>query len=94
MMTTWRFPFFGGMAKEGIKKIPSVLQQIAIKSQGDIRAALNDLHSYSQGEDFIIDTNERRDVEESIFNILRKLFKERQDFLEIFGRCEFKRSLS
>lgn len=70
--------------KEGIKKDLSFLNQIAIKSQGDIRAALNDLQSYASGENILIDPEEKRDIEESIFNILRKIFKERKDFLEIF----------
>jgi len=69
--------------KESIQKTPQILKQIAIKSQGDLRAALNDLESYSRGE-FSIDTEEKRDYEESIFNILRKLFKERKDFLDLF----------
>jgi len=59
--------------KEKIGENIHFLNQIAIKSQGDIRAALNDLQSYSAGKDiFTIDMEEKRDVEESIFNILRK----------------------
>lgn len=69
---------------EGLKIGLSSLNQIAIKSQGDVRAALNDLQSYSEGEDILIDPSEKRDIEENIFNILRKLFKERQNFLDIF----------
>jgi replication factor C large subunit len=69
--------------REGIKKEPSTLKQIAIKAQGDLRAALNDLQSYAEG-DSIVDSNERRDVEETIFNIMRKIFKERGDFLNLF----------
>jgi len=70
--------------KEGLKKEPSYLKQIAIKSQGDLRAALNDLESYSRGQDIFVDIGEKRDIEESIFNIMRKIFKERGDFLNIF----------
>jgi len=69
--------------KEGIDRNPQFLKKIAIKSQGDVRAALNDLQAYSQGED-ILDMTEKRDVEDSIFNILKKIFKEREPFLEIF----------
>jgi replication factor C large subunit len=69
--------------KENIRKEPIFLKQIAIKAQGDVRAALNDLQAYSEG-DSIIDIKERRDVEDSIFNILKRLFKEREPFLEIF----------
>jgi replication factor C large subunit len=70
--------------KEGIDKSPQFIKQIAIKSQGDLRAAINDLESYSQTTDLLVDVEEKRNVEESIFNILRRLFKERQDFLELF----------
>lgn len=69
---------------EKIKRNPNMLKQITLKSQGDVRAALNDLQSYSHGEDFLVDMTERRDVEESIFVILKKLFKERKDFLDLF----------
>lgn len=70
--------------KEGIKKDLAFLNKIAIKSQGDIRAALNDLQSYASGDINEVDTFERRDVEDNIFNILKKIFKERQPFLDIF----------
>jgi len=70
--------------KEGIKKDITFLNKIAIKSQGDIRAALNDLQSYSSGDVLEVDTLEKRDVEDNIFNILKKIFKERQPFLDIF----------
>lgn len=69
---------------EGIKKEPQILKQIAIKTCGDLRAAINDLQSYSSSEDIQIDLSERRDVEENIFNILRRIFKERKDFLDLF----------
>lgn len=70
--------------KEGITKTPSELYQIALKSQGDVRAALNDLQSYSKAHDVLVDPNEKRDTEETIFMILRKLFKEREPFLNLF----------
>jgi len=69
---------------EGLNESPYFLNQIAIKSQGDIRAAINDLQSYSSPEELIIDLTEKRDSQENIFNILRKLFKERSDFLKLF----------
>lgn len=68
--------------KEDIKVNPYFLNQIAIKSQGDIRAALNDLQSHSFHQ--FVDTDERRDVEENIFNILRRVLKERQNFLDLY----------
>ncbi|HLC72702.1 MAG TPA: replication factor C large subunit [Candidatus Nanoarchaeia archaeon] len=70
--------------KEGITRDSSFFSKIAIKSQGDLRAALNDLQSYAQNNSLAVDTTERRDVEDTIFNILRRLFKERQDFLNLF----------
>src|SRR3989344_969696 len=68
---------------EKFNKSPLILKQIAIKSQGDLRAAINDLESYSLSE-IPIDLSEKRDVEDNIFNILRRLFKERGDFLGLF----------
>jgi len=70
--------------KEAMNKNISFLSQIALKSQGDLRAAINDLQSYSHESDLFVDTTEKRDVEDSIFNILRKLFKEREPFLDLF----------
>jgi replication factor C large subunit len=70
--------------REGIKGDYPFFNQIAVKSQGDVRAAINDLQSYSSSEGFFVDIDEKRDVEDSIFNILKKIFKERQDFLSLF----------
>lgn len=70
--------------KENLKKEPQFLKQIAIKAQGDLRAAINDLQSYSNSNELLVDTTEKRDVEASIFNILRTVFKERGDFLNIY----------
>lgn len=70
--------------KEKLRKDLTMLRQITLKSQGDVRAALNDLQSYSYGQDLFVDHHEKRDVEESIFIILKKLFKERNDFLDLF----------
>ncbi|MBU0760084.1 MAG: replication factor C large subunit [Nanoarchaeota archaeon] len=74
--------------KENLDKSPYFLKQIAIKSQGDTRAAINDLESYSETDEFTIDLTEKRDVQASIFNILRRLFKERQDFIRLFDNSE------
>ncbi len=70
--------------KEGIKREGLFFNQLAIKSQGDLRAALNDLQSYAMNNTLSVDITEKRDVEDTIFNILRRLFKERQDFLNLF----------
>lgn len=73
---------------EGLDKPPMFLKQIAIKTRGDLRAAINDLESYSSTDDMTIDMADRRDVQESIFNILRRLFKERKDFLDLFDNTD------
>jgi len=70
--------------KEKLNKSPLFLKKIAIKSQGDMRAAINDLESYSEIDDLDVDIEEKREIQESIFNILRRLFKERGDFLDLF----------
>ena len=70
--------------KEGLKRENNFFSQIAIKSQGDLRAALNDLQSYALNSTLTVDITEKRDVEDTIFNILRRIFKERQDFLTLF----------
>ncbi len=69
--------------KEKISHDNLFLNQIAIKSQGDLRAAINDLQAYSSGKNIFIETTEKRDIEENIFNILKKLFKERSNFLNL-----------
>jgi replication factor C large subunit len=69
---------------EGLNPGENIIQKIAVKSQGDVRAALNDLQAYSSGENILIDSSERRDKEDTIFNILRRLFKERANFLDLF----------
>lgn len=74
--------------KEGLTKSITFLSQIAIKSQGDVRAAINDLQSYAHEHTLLVDSTEKRDVEESIFNILKKLFKERNLFLDLFDNTK------
>jgi replication factor C large subunit len=74
--------------KEELNKSPRFLKQIAIKSQGDLRAAINDLESYGHLDGEEIDITEKRDYSQSIFNVLRRLFKERQDFLDLFDNTD------
>lgn len=78
------------LQKENVNENEHFLKQIAIKSQGDLRAALNDLQAYSIDgiEPHEKITDERRDREESIFNILKILFQERKDFLDLFDNTE------
>ena len=63
-------------------------KQLAVKSQGDLRAALNDFQSYAMGNDLTAPDGEKRNKEETIFNILRLLFQERQDFLKLFDNTD------
>lgn len=57
--------------KEDIKINPETIKSIAVQSRGDIRAALNDLQSIKDiNPDISV-----RDKEESIFNILKIIFK-------------------
>ncbi len=74
--------------KEGIKENIHFLKQIAIKSQGDLRAAINDFQIHSVDAGGSTDYLEERNVEESIFNILKLLFQERQDFLNLFDKTK------
>ncbi|MEK6792304.1 MAG: replication factor C large subunit [Nanoarchaeota archaeon] len=74
--------------KEGYKENIHYLKQIAIKSQGDIRAALNDLQTYILTDQTNIDFLEERSKKDSIFNILKKLFQEREDNLNLFDNTK------
>lgn len=72
------------LEKEGIQENSHFLRQIAIKSQGDLRAALNDLHTYVLSDHSNINFLEDRHKDDTIFNILKKLFQERSDNLNLF----------
>ena len=74
--------------QEGFNKSPQFLKQIAIKSQGDIRAAINDLESYGRLSGEEIDLNDKRAISQSIFNVLRRVFKERQPFLDLYDTTD------
>ena len=69
---------------ESIKENVHFLRQIAIKSQGDLRAAINDLQTYVLGDQTNIDFLDERNKKDNIFNILKRLFQERSDNLELF----------
>ena len=59
--------------KENLKTGKEILKSIAIKSRGDIRAALNDLQTV-----FEVNRPEEiseRDKQDDIFNVLRQIFK-------------------
>jgi len=73
--------------QEKITVNPSLWKQLAIKSQGDLRAALNDFQSYALDPTAVPD-EEKRNKEETIFNILRLIFHERNDFLSLFDNTD------
>ena len=75
--------------QENITENIHFLRQIALKSQGDVRAALNDFHIYCiEKENPNISTFGKRNRDQTIFNILKLLFQERQDFLELFDTTD------
>lgn len=62
--------------KESIIKESDFLKSIAIRSRGDIRAAINDLQTIASEPAGIIQEDiDERNKEESIFNVLRAVFK-------------------
>jgi replication factor C large subunit len=74
--------------KESVEINVYLLRQIAIKSKGDIRAALNDLQTYLADKTSSLDYVGERQREENIFQILKLLFQERQDFLGLFDNTK------
>lgn len=72
------------LKKEGIIENVHYLKQIAIKSQGDLRAAVNDLQTYVLSDQTNVDFLEERSKQDTIFNILKKLFQQRNDNLNLF----------
>ena len=70
------------IARKEKKNIPdNVLKAIAAKSRGDVRAALNDLQTVLNLESTEISVQEihEREKEEDIFNVMKKVFKNRYD---------------
>lgn len=68
--------------QEGIDADHRVLKQIARQSNGDLRAALNDLEALGLGKEKIekddLDILESRDIEQSIFEFLKIIFKSKK----------------
>lgn len=67
---------------QGIEFEKKILEIIAKMNEGDLRSAINDLQSISQGRKKItqedLETLSSRDREESVFNTLSKIFKSRR----------------
>tara|TARA_Y100000034_G_scaffold104574_1_gene131204 strand:+ start:448 stop:1629 length:1182 start_codon:yes stop_codon:yes gene_type:complete len=73
---------------ENITENSHFLRQIALKSQGDVRAALNDLQTYSTHSSDELDFLSERNKQDSIFNLLKKLFQNRNDNLRLFDETK------
>jgi len=66
--------------KENKTITPETINLIAQKSRGDVRAALNDLQTVvTLGEEAYVSEQAEREKEESIFNILKKVFQNPTD---------------
>ena len=64
--------------KEGIAYQESALHKLAMLSEGDMRAAINDLQTISENKKLINDSDIKlwsREMEESIFSLLKYVFK-------------------
>jgi len=74
------------LKKENIMIHPTIITEIAIKSKGDLRAAINDLQSASKLDDYSKIVFDERNVEISIFNALKQIFKTKpsNDVLNVF----------
>ena len=72
--------------KEQILLNPNIIKSIAIRSKGDIRAAINDLQTTSRMRDPSLLSIDERDKEIDIFTALRHIFKGKptKDTLRIF----------
>jgi replication factor C large subunit len=72
--------------KEGLTINDDFLTEIAIKSKGDLRAAINDLQTLSHLKDYFSIILDERNKETDIFNSLRRVFKEKptNELLGIF----------
>jgi len=76
---------------EGIDKDANLLKSISIKSKGDIRAAINDLQTLSkQIQVKSHDEIGERNKEESIFNVMRTVFKSKAnpELLTVFENVD------
>lgn len=72
--------------KENMKLDDDFLTELAIKSKGDLRAAINDLQTFSKITDYFPIIIDERNKETDIFNSLRKIFKEKpsQEIINVF----------
>ena len=62
--------------KEEVTTNDEIISEIATKSKGDLRAAINDLQTLSKLKEYIPVIIDERNKETDIFSSLRKIFKE------------------
>ncbi len=72
--------------KEGIFINDDFITELAVKAKGDLRAAINDLQTLSKLKDDFSVILDERNKETSIFNSLRRIFKEKptNDMINLF----------
>ncbi len=63
--------------KEGLSIDDDFIKELAIKSKGDMRSAINDLQSLSKLKDYFSIILDERNKETDIFNSMRRVFKEK-----------------
>ncbi len=63
--------------KENLKLDEDFLTELSNKSKGDLRAAINDLQTFSKIQDYFPIIVDERNKETDIFNSLKKIFKEK-----------------
>jgi replication factor C large subunit len=65
------------LKKEDIPMDDDFITDLAVKSKGDLRAAINDLQTLSKLKDYFSVILDERNKETDIFNSLKKIFKEK-----------------
>lgn len=78
------------MKKENVKVNPDTLNKIAIKSNGDLRSAINDLETVSRlGPGEVVNIDERNKSTD-IFNVLRHIFQDKvsEEMLSVFDKVD------
>ena len=63
--------------KENLKLDDDFLLELSIKAKGDLRAAINDLQTFSKIQDYFPIIVDERNKETDIFNSLKRIFKEK-----------------